>query len=186
MSKRHKKHHKDHKSNNNHKAKNNKYITQKDPSLWQKFKKFLSTIIQFVKNLFSNKKQNEAQEESKNSQIVISDPNFLDRVENLIATNQSVTDLTTPLYSAYISDPDVARISKLVNGQIPVNEANLDFKNLLASEEVVHHLLKSNKVSPKIKEKVQEIKDKMDKKKQRLHAQPGFKSKPSDKPKPRF
>ena len=165
MNHKHQKHHQANKSHKNHKK--SKYISQENPSLWQKIKHVFRAIFKFLKNLFSKKHKDKT--ENKKNEIIISDPNFLDRVENLIATNQSVTDLTTPLYNAYISDPDIARISKLVNGQIPVNEANLDFKNLLASEEVVEHLLKSNKVSPKIKDKVQEIKEKMDRKKQRLH-----------------
>jgi len=184
MSNRHRKH--NHKRHNTQKNMGNKFITQKDLSLFQKIKKIFKSIISFLKSLFVKKQLTEDKKENKKNDIVISDPNFLNKVENLIVTSQSVTDLTTPLYSAYISDPDVARISKLVNGQIPVNEANLDFQNLLASEEVVEHLLKSNKVSPKVKEKVQEIKDKMDRKKQKLHAQPGFKSKPTEKPKPRI
>ena len=179
-------HHNRHNNKHNkiHKNQNKKAIPQQNKTFEQKVKDAIRAIINFFKNLFSKKPIKK--EEKKNLPIVIKDENFLNKVENMIIANQSVSELTTPLYSAYISDPDVARISKLVNGQIPVNEANLDFQNLLASEDVVEHLLKSNKVSPKIKDKVQEIKDKMDKKKQKLQAQPGFKSKPSEKPKPRI
>ena len=132
------------------------------------------------------KKKTKKTNPEKNKQLTIKDKYFFNKVENLILSTQSVSELTTPLYSAYMNDPDIARIGKLINGQIPVNEANLDFQNLLASEDVIEHLLKSNKVSPKVKEKIQEIQDNIDRKKQKLHAQPGFKSKPSDKPKPRI